>query len=305
MLLRPRILVLAGILLAGAATRARSQDIEPRAYANAPVGVNFLIGAYVDARGTLSFDPSVPITSAHLATPSAVLAYARVLDLLGASAKFDAIVPYTWLSGSALYIGQPVSREVSGFADPRFRLSVNLYGAPALALKEFARYRQRLIVGASLQVSAPAGQYDPTRLVNLSSHRWWFKPEAGVSKAMGPWTLEFMAAATLFTENREFYNGNTRSQAPLYATQAHVIRALRSGVWASGDATYYTGGRTTMNGKLNNDFQENWRVGGVLAFPVTRRHSLKLQASSGVWARTGSNYNLFGIGWQYRWGGGL
>jgi hypothetical protein len=33
-----------------------------------------------------------------------------------------------------------LERIVDGVADPRFRLSVNVYGAPALTLKEFRDY---------------------------------------------------------------------------------------------------------------------------------------------------------------------
>ena len=198
-----------------------------------------------------------------------------------------------------------MQRDVSGFADPTFRLSVNLYGAPALSLKEFAGYKQDLIVGASLLVSAPLGQYDDTKVVNLGTNRWSFKPEVGVSKALGRWTLEATAAVTLFTDNNDFFNGNTRSQDPLYSLQGHVIYSFRSGIWGSLDATYFTGGRTTLNGTLNNDLQQNWRVGGTLAFPVDAYNSIKLYASSGVSARTGNNYDLIGIAWQYRWGAGL
>ena len=108
-----------------------------------------------------------------------------MLDLWGMSGKFDAIVPYTWLSGTADFRGEQVERIVNGFMDPRFRLSVNFYGAPALSLPEFRHYQQDLIVGASLQVSVPVGQYDETRIVNLGTNRWSFKPELGVSKALG------------------------------------------------------------------------------------------------------------------------
>jgi hypothetical protein len=102
--------------------------------------------------------------------------YARTLDLWGSSGKFDVIVPYTWLSGSAIYQGDPLRRDVDGLADPLLRVSVNFFGAPALTLPEFRSYRQDLIVGASLQVSVPAGQYDDTKLINLGTNRWFFKP---------------------------------------------------------------------------------------------------------------------------------
>ena len=283
----------------------RAQSIEPRSYSNAPVGVNFLIGGYVYTQGGISFDTSLPITDPKLTTSSAVVGYARALDLWGTSGKFDVIVPYTWLSGSAIYRGDPVQREVNGFADPLFRLSVNFYGAPALTLPEFRSYEQDLVVGASLQVSVPAGQYDDTKLVNLGTHRWFFKPEIGVSKATGPWTLEFQAGATLFTANNDFFNGNWRSQDPLYSFQGHAIYNFRSGIWGSVDVTYFTGGRTTLNGALQNDLQQNWREGATLAFPVDVHNSIKLYASRGVSARTGNNFDLVGAAWQYRWGGGL
>ena len=284
---------------------ARGQEIEPRSYSNAPVGVNFLIAGYAYAKGGLSTDPSLPITDAHLTTPSAVVAYARSLDLWGKSGKFDAIVPYTWLSGSANYDGEPVTRDVGGLLDPRFRLSVNLYGAPALDAQAFRQYRQDLIVGASLQVSVPWGQYDSSRLVNLGTHRWSFKPELGISKTMGPLTLEFMPAVTFYTDNDNFYGGKVRAQDPLYAVQGHAIYSFRSGIWTSLDVTYFTGGRSTLDGVRSNDLQQNWRVGATAAFPIDVRNSIKLSASTGVSARTGNNFDLLGIAWQYRWGGGL
>ena len=287
------------------ATTTAAQDIEPRSYSNAPVGVNFLIAGYAYTRGGLAFDSDLPISDVNLHTSSGLFAYARSLDVFGLSGKFDAIVPYTFLSGSAIYQDQAINRVVNGFTDSRFRLSVNLYGAPALSASEFRDYHQDLIVGASLQVSVPWGQYDASRVVNLGNNRWSFKPEIGISKALGPWTLEFQAAATLFTDNDNFYGGSRRSQDPLYSAQAHAIYGFPSGVWTSVDATYFTGGRTTVDGSLDNNLQQNWRVGATLAMPVDRRNSVKLYASSGVSARTGNNFDLIGVAWQYRWGGGL
>lgn len=291
--------------LAGLASPAHAQDIEPRAYSNAPVGVNFLIAGYVFTRGGLSTDPAVPITDAKLSTSNAVLAYAKALDFWGKSGKFDAIVPYTRLFGTANFQGEPVERAVTGLARPAFRLSVNLHGAPALRLREFAGWKQDLIVGASLQVSPPWNQYDASRIVNIGTERWSLKPEIGISKAIGPWTLEMQAAATFFTENDNFYGGKTRSQDPLYSLQGHVIYGFRSGKWFSLDGTYFAGGRTTVDDVLSNDLQQNWRLGATLAIPMDRLNSIKLYASSGVSARTGNNYNLLGLAWQHRWGGGL
>ncbi len=298
-------IVAAACALASAGSVTHAQDIEPRAYSNAPVGVNFLIAGYAYTRGGLAFDSSVPITDPQLDSNSGVLGYARVLDLWGLSAKIDAVAPYSWLSGTANFAGQPVERDVQGFGDPKFRLSVNLHGAPALAMKDFAAYRQDLIVGASLQVSLPWGQYDNTKVVNIGTNRGYLKPEVGISKALGQWTLESAAAVTVFADNKDFFGGVTRSQDPLYSLRGHVIYSFPRGIWGSLDGTYFSGGRTTLDGTRNRDLQQNWRVGGTLAFPVDASNSVKAYASKGVSARTGNNYDLLGVAWQYRWGGGL
>jgi hypothetical protein len=100
---------------------AYAQDLEPRAYANTPVGLNFLIGGYAYSKGTVGTDPSVPITDTEIELNSGVLANVRTLDLWGRSGKFDVILPCTWASGSAKLAGQARTREVSGFGDPRLR----------------------------------------------------------------------------------------------------------------------------------------------------------------------------------------
>jgi hypothetical protein len=287
------------------AAAAQAQDIEPRSFSNAPVGVNFLIAGYAYTRGGVSFDPSVPLADAHLETSSAVVAYSRVLDLWGMSSRIDALLPYTWLSGSATFAGAPIERVVNGAGDAAFRVTVNFHGAPALNLREFAAYRQDLILGARFQVTAPVGQYDSTRIVNLGTNRWSFRPELGASQAFGRLTLEISGAVTFFTDNTDFLQGQTRAQDPIYSVQGHAIYGFRSGIWASADATYFAGGRTHVDGAANDNRLSNWRVGATLSFPLSLHHSIKLYASTGVAARTHNNFDLIGIALQYRWGGGL
>jgi hypothetical protein len=185
------------------------------------------------------------------------------------------------------------------------RLAVNLLGAPALSLKEFRDYRQDIIVGVSLVISAPTGQYDHTKLINVGTNRWSFKPGIGVSKALGQWTLEGAASVTFFTDNDQFFGNNVRQQDPLYALQAHVIYSFNPKLWGALDATYYVGGRTSVNGTLKDDLQQNSRWGATLAQSLDIHNSIKLYSSSGVVARTGTNFTTVGIAWQYRWGAGL
>jgi len=299
------LVALAALILGLCAPMARAQSLEPRAYSAVPVGINFIGAGYNYASGGVAFDPSVPLTDAHIRSSTEMLAYARSLGLWSKSAKFDVILPLVSLSGSAYLDGQRKMRDITGLGDPAFRFSLNFIGAPALDLAQFRDYRQDLIVGASLRVTVPWGQYDDTRLVNIGTNRWSFKPELGASKAVGAWICDLYAAATFYTENNDFLKTGTTQQDPLYSMQAHVVRNFPRGVWAAADATYYWGARTTINGRQTDTLQVNSRFGLTLALPVNRHHSIKVYGGTGVSSRTRANFNDVGIAWQYRWGAGL
>jgi hypothetical protein len=293
------------IALMFAAASAHAQNLEPRSYSNTPVGLNFLIASYGYADGTMAFDPALPVANATFHTNTELLAYARSLGVRGNSAKFDVELPYTSFAASALVAGQPRQRDVSGFNDPVFRFSMNFYGAPALSAKEFANYHQDVIIGASLQVTAPLGQYDNSKLINIGNNRWSFKPQLGISKAWGSWTVEVAPGVTFYTDNNDFNKGGTFAQEPVYSVQGHIIYGFRSGAWLAVDGTYFTGGRAIVNGVRTSTLQTNTRTGLTAALPVNRNYSVKFYASTGTSTRTGASYTGVGIAWQYRWGGGF
>ena len=283
---------------------ARAQDLEPRAYANAPVGLNFLLGGYVYTKGAIGTDPSVPIEDAKVELHSAVLAYVRTLDLWGRAGKIDLIIPYTSADGTAEVFGAGRRRKVSGFNDPRLRFSMLLYGAPALSLEEFRDYKADIIVGASMEITPPLGQYDSDKLLNIGSNRWSFKPELGVSKAWGPLTFELATGVRFYTDNNDFLNGRTLQVKPLYSVQGHLIYSITPGIWLGFNTLYYTGGRGIIDGNKGQSL-EDARVGVTLALPINRYNSVKLYGSTDVYSKTGSEFDVLGIVWQFRWGGGL
>lgn len=292
---------------AGTAGPARAQSIEPRLFSNAPIGVNFVLGGYAHSSGGVVLDASVPLEDASVRVHSAFAGYSRSIAVGGRSGQVQALFAYARLSGEALLStsGEVRTRDVDGLGDPSFRFMVNLHGAPALSAAEFRGYRQDLVVGVSLGVTAPLGQYDPDRLVNLGTNRWTFKPEFGIAKAVGPWILEATGAVSLYTDNDDFFGGQHRSQDPVYSVQGHGIYTFRPGLWTALDATWYTGGRTTTDGVTGDDLLRNWRAGLTTAVPVNPRHSVKIYFSNGVSTRSGDDFFLAGAAWQYRWGGGL
>jgi hypothetical protein len=295
-------LVAATMVVPGGSVHA--QALEPRSYTNTPVGINFLLLGYGYTKGSVAFDASIPIEDAEVDVHSGLLAYARSLDVWGLSGKFIAVLPFAEVSGSAKLAGQEHERQVFGLADPLLRVSVNFFGAPALSMEEFPTYRQDIIVGASLQVTAPLGQYDSTKLLNVGTNRWSFKPELGVSKAWGPVILELIPAITFFTKNDDFLGGKTLEQDPIYSVQGHLIYEFFPAFWAALDATYYAGGRTTVDGEKGQQ-PGNVRLGLTAALSMSRHQSIKLYGSTSIYSRTDSDFWAVGILWQYRWGGGL
>jgi hypothetical protein len=55
-----------GVVVLVAAGAPCAQDLEPKAYVNTPVRMNFLIASYAYSEGGVSTDASLPIQGAHL-----------------------------------------------------------------------------------------------------------------------------------------------------------------------------------------------------------------------------------------------
>lgn len=303
--MRPSHLIapLVGILVLGTAAPARGQSIDPRSFVDTPVGINFVLAGFAYSWGNVAFDPSVPITNADLKTWGPVLGYARAVNFWGFSGKVNAGGVVGCADGSGEVQGVMETRDVCGLSDLSTGISVNFIGAPALSLSEYPRYKQGFLMGASLTTTVPIGQYDPTKLVNIGTHRWSFRPQIGLAQSTGRLTLEFLGAVTFYTRNGDFFNGHKRDQAPLYSGQFNVIYTFRSGIWGALGATAYGGGRITSDGHAEQEIQENWRLGGTLVFPVNRQNSIKAWGSTGLYARTGGNFNVLGVSWIYAFGG--
>ncbi len=294
----------AGIAIIVACVPARCQELEPRAYSVSPVGLNFLVTGFGRSSGDLSFDPTLPVQDGHASLQLAIAGYARTLDFFGRSANVAVQAPYVWgnVSGVVSDVFQSVHR--SGLGDPSVRFAVNLWGAPAMNARKFARYRQRTTLGASIVVTVPLGQYDPAKLVNIGSNRWAFKPELGLSRRLGRWYIDFYAGAWLFAANSN-YQGRVRTQEALGSGQFHVSYNFRPRVWAAFDANFYAGGDTSINGVRTDTFQRNSRLGGTFALPLSRHNALKVSVSTGAVTRIGGAFTTVAIGYQYLWGAGL
>jgi len=287
--------------LGAAATTVTAQELEPRAYSPNPTGANFVLMAYGHSTGDVVFDPAVPITDVNAHVNTTAVFYGRTFGLFGRSASAAVQLPYVWgtIEGNVGEARRSIYR--SGLADLRLRLTSNLLGGAALGPREFAQRPPRTTLGASLVVTAPTGQYDPTKLVNLGTNRWVFKPELGLSHPAGRWWVELYAGAWFFTDNKDFFGGSRRGQSPLATFQTHVSYVFRPRLWLAGDATFYTGGRTTVDGVEKADLQRNTRLGLTVSLPVKRRSGVKVSVARGVITRIGGDFTSVAVAYQFLW----
>ena len=282
----------------------QSQDLEPRAYIRVPVNLNVILPGFNHSWGSVLTDPSLPLKDFKATVNTLTLAYARTFSLFGRTAQAFAVLPLCIAHANAVVFGQYQAVERQGPADMRFRLSVLLIGGRAMSLEEMRKQRNNgTILGASITVQPPTGQYYSDKLVNLGTGRWAFKPEIALSQPLGKkWLLDFYTAVWLFTDNNSYYTGNSlRSQDAIATVQGHISYNISPFAWAALNTTYYVGGNSTVNGIDNDDQVSNFRLGATLVVPVSKRSGIKMAFSKGAFVVRGSNFSSLSIGWSYSW----
>jgi hypothetical protein len=277
-------------LLLLACACASAQELEAQSYSDKPPRISFVAAGYMRSDGSVLFDTSAPISDVQAGIDSLSAVYGGTTTVFGRTGSVAFVAPYVWADVSG-NVGEASGAVVrSGPADLRMRIAMNLRSE-----------QSRPLVGASLSIIAPTGQYESSRLINIGSNRWSFKPEIGLALPHGRWLFETSLAASFYTDNDAFFGGRRREQEPIAAVQAHVSYSFRPGWWVAASSTYYRGGRTTVGGLENDDVQGNSRAGVALSAPLTAHQSIKLAWSSGVSTRFGGDFDTWGVFWQYAW----
>lgn len=288
------------------------QDLAPRAYLITPVNSNAVTLTYGFYDGGLDFNGSIPITGATGTYSVPIFTYYHSFSFFGHSANVTGSLPYAVGTFSGNALGKHGSVYRSGLMDLSARLSVNLKGGRAVQAKDFVKWKQKMILGASLKIIAPTGQYDGTKLINWGINRWAFKPEFGYSQRFGDWVLDGYAGVWFYTINSEAFNRpfpTPQSEKPIGSFEGHLSYDLsrfskkkRLRAWASLDGNFWFGGVTTLNGIQNLDTKQTAsRIGGTFSLPYTSHQSLKVSYSSGTYVRFGGNYQNLQVAWQYSW----
>ena len=282
-----------------------AQDLSPRAYVITPLHSNAITLTYSFYDGSLFFNGAAPITGATGTYSVPIFTYYHSFGLFGHSANVHASLPYAVGTFQGQLVGEHKQLYRSGLLDSTYRLSVNLKGGPAMAPKDFAKWKQKTLLGASLKVVAPTGQYDPTKLINWGANRWAFKPEFGYSERWGHWVGDGYAGVWFYTTNPQYYSPpvpKPQSQEPIGSFEGHLGYDVKPRLWFSLDGNFWFGGVTSLNGIANNDTRQTGsRIGATASFPVTKHQSLKVSYNNGTYIRFGGDYQSASVAWQYSW----
>ena len=295
------ICMLVGALHLVAASAIVAQELAPRTFWPAPKGAQVLLAGYSRSTGDILFDPSLPVSGVDSKINRFIGAYQQTLSLAGRTANLRLELPYDDGTTTGQLNDQPASGSVSGFGDLRTTLSFNLLGAPTMNREEFMQLRAnpKPIIGASVTITAPTGEYDEDRLINIGTNRWATRFRLGyIQPFWDQWMLELGAGTWFFQDNDEFL-GQTREQDPITALDISLIRRFKPGFWMSADLNYYFGGRTTISGIASADFQRNSRGGLTIAYPFARRHAIRASYSIGINTDIGGDYETLLVTYIY------
>jgi hypothetical protein len=247
-----------------------------------PLIVNSITG------NTNPFDP------AHIVTPGAnfdgtvaIAGYAHTFSLFDRASMAAILVPMGRVSGDVTVAGKTFNQSADGFGDPMLEFDLNILGPRAQKnLADALRYEPGFSVDVLADLALPIGEYHSDQPLNLGQHRWYGRVGMPIVWQLGEWvpgrrtTLEFLPAVWFFGNNND-YLGQTLKTDPMFQLDAHLTRDFTERFWGSLDASWYNGGKASINGvageKLNN-----LGVGLTLGYQINDNLSLTFGYKSTV-----------------------
>lgn len=288
----------------GGFLKGTAQDLEPGFLSAMPIGGHIAIATTGYSQGNILLDNTLPIENLKASINNFGLGYFHSFKLFERLAKISVVLPYAVADFSALVEGIPRSDVRNGLGDPIIRFSMIIAGTQALKPQEFFKQEQKKFkLGLSLKIKAPLGQYDDDRLINMGTNRWALKTGIGASYTLKQKVVfEMQLSSWFFTENEDFFGGNTSKQKPLFEGQFHTTYIFKPGIWLAASIGAISGGETEINGIAQKSF-DNKRYGLAFAYRLNPYHSLKIAFTNGFITRTGDDFNSLLLAYQFLWFG--
>jgi hypothetical protein len=285
--------------------RVYAQFTDPRTFDNTPVGLNQLEVVYAYAHANASIDTSLVVTGAKVNLNQGVIAYTRYFGLVRRLFWVKASLPLAGLNGSVS--GTNISGSTTGTGDSSYEVAALLKGGPALSVAQFANYKPTTTVGMRLTITAPTGQYNPNKFLNLGADRWSFKPEIAISHPFGfeqKWEVDGYANAYFFTDNTSYHGVEVLRQETLPGIEGHISYSFTNNLWASLDTRYSFRGTTFVSGVNQNNAQQNFSLGSEVNVSLNSRNTLVFEFDKALVHKNGPSLAGFAVKYNFTWGKG-
>jgi hypothetical protein len=285
--------------------QAWAQFTDAHSYDNTPVGINQLELSYAYVHSDTSIDTSLVITGAKLNLNQGTIGYTRYFGALHRLMWAEASVPVGGLAGSIT--GTNIQGSITGAGDSSYQVAMLLKGGPALSVTQFENYKPTTILGASFTITAPTGLYNPVKILNLGSKRWYFKPELALSYPFGPeqkWQMEAYINSYFYTNNASYHGTEILRQQPLPGVEGHLSYSFKDNIWASLDTRYSFRGTTFVNDLDQDNGQHNFILGSEINLSINNRNSVLFVFEDALVHHNGPALIGFSVKYDYIWGKG-
>ena len=269
----------------------------PQALAQVPA--RFYLKSLEDANGvplivnsisgnTNPFDPSHRVTAgANFDATLALGGYAHTFSVLDRAAMAAILFPMGRISGDVTVGGKTAKQSANGFGDPVVEFDINVIGPKSQKnLADALRYEPGFSLDLLADLAIPIGEYNSDQTLNIGQNRWYGRLGAPIVWQLGPWvpgrrtTLELLPSAWIFGTNDNFV-GQTLKSKPLYQVDSHLTRDFTEHLWGSGDLSWYTGGKATING-VEGTKRNDLALGLTLGYSINENLNLTVGYKSTV-----------------------
>jgi hypothetical protein len=161
--------------------------------------------------------------------------------------------------GSRLFVGQialPYGNVSIDWDSAGFQQSSTQIGDPTalVGLWPYTSDDKKFQLGISGWVTAPLGEYDSNKAVNLGANRWVFKPETNITYQIKPGLfLETAAVLQIYTDNDDYLGSQIFEQNPVLTIEGHISKDVTSKLNISLYYFHHNGGETTIAGATQNN----------------------------------------------------
>ncbi len=255
-------------------------QVPPRFYWKTLSGTNAVPVLYMSMSGNSNpLDPAKVVSAGvNFDADITIAGYARILPIFNRPAMLVVLAPVgratstttvTTMDGSTSLI-----ESASGFGDPMVEFNINLIGPdPIMNIPDLLRYEPKFSLDLIVDLTIPVGEYDESKTVNIGQNRWFGRIGAPIVWQIGAWvpgrrtTVELLPSVWLFADNDEFLGTETLETDPMFQLEAHVTRDFTDKFWASLDATWVTGGESSISGSAGSSL-DNIGLGYTLGYQI-------------------------------------